>query len=66
MTRTDPTGMDEGVVKRVVEEEVGGIEMEMECQLCKEIMKAPMMLPCGHSFCSLCIRRSLVSAQQEL
>lgn len=50
--------MQAGVVKRVVEDEFGALELALECQLCKEVMKAPMMLPCGHSFCSLCIRRS--------
>ena len=51
--------MDVSVVKRVVEEEFGELELALECQLCKESIKAPMILPCGHSFCSLCIRRSM-------
>ncbi len=52
--------MQAEVVNRVVEEEFRELELALECQLCKEGFKAPVMLPCGHSFCSLCIRRSAV------
>jgi len=51
--------METGLVQRVVEEEFAGLELALECQLCKEGIKSAMMLPCGHSFCSLCIRRTL-------
>ena len=53
--------MQAEVVKRVVDEEFRELELGLECQLCKEGFKAPVMLPCGHSFCSLCIRRSAVA-----
>ena len=43
--------MQAGVVKRVVEDEFAALESALECQLCKEAMKAPMMLPCGHALC---------------
>ena len=50
-------GMQAEVAKLVVDEEFGELQLALECQLCKEGFKAPVMLPCGHSFCSLCIRR---------
>eukprot|EP00960_Hanusia_phi_P027278 746733-Hanusia_phi.AAC.1 len=31
----------------------------LKCQLCKDLLKTPMMLTCSHNFCSVCIRRSL-------
>ncbi|EKX48127.1 hypothetical protein GUITHDRAFT_162534 [Guillardia theta CCMP2712] len=31
----------------------------LKCQLCKDLLKTPMILGCSHNFCSLCIRRSL-------
>ncbi len=35
------------------------VECFLQCHICKEFLTAPMMTSCGHTFCSLCIRRSL-------
>ncbi|OAF57651.1 E3 ubiquitin-protein ligase rad18 [Pseudogymnoascus destructans] len=37
------------------------VESPMRCQVCKEFMTTPMMTSCGHTFCSLCIRRCLAN-----
>ncbi|OBT89028.1 DNA repair protein rad18 [Pseudogymnoascus sp. 03VT05] len=37
------------------------VESPMRCQVCKEFMITPMMTSCGHTFCSLCIRRCLAN-----
>lgn len=37
------------------------VESPMRCQICKEFMTTPMMTSCGHTFCSLCIRRCLAN-----
>ncbi len=34
------------------------------CQVCKEIMIAPVITNCGHTFCSLCIRRCFTTDQR--
>lgn len=36
------------------------IDEHLRCPICKELLHAAMMLTtCSHSFCALCIRRSL-------
>ncbi|KAL5533382.1 RAD18 [Sanghuangporus sanghuang] len=35
------------------------LDAAFSCQICGEVYDAPMMLGCGHSFCSICVRRSL-------
>ncbi|PAV23316.1 dna repair [Pyrrhoderma noxium] len=35
------------------------IDESLRCRICGEIFDAPMTLQCGHSFCSVCVRRSL-------
>ena len=35
------------------------VDAAMRCSICKEFVDVPVALNCGHSFCSLCIRRSL-------
>lgn len=31
----------------------------VRCHICKELLKIPVLTPCGHTFCSLCIREYL-------
>ena len=35
---------------------------ELECAVCQDIYKEPMLLPCGHSFCRVCIETILRNA----
>ncbi|KAF9431647.1 E3 ubiquitin-protein ligase rad18 [Entomortierella beljakovae] len=35
------------------------IESHLRCPICKEILRAPLILQCSHNFCSVCIRRHL-------
>ena len=28
----------------------------LRCHICKDFIKVPVLTPCGHTFCSLCIR----------
>eukprot|EP00002_Diphylleia_rotans_P018822 TRINITY_DN3643_c0_g1_i1.p1 TRINITY_DN3643_c0_g1~~TRINITY_DN3643_c0_g1_i1.p1 ORF type:complete len:1097 (+),score=184.21 TRINITY_DN3643_c0_g1_i1:47-3337(+) len=32
-------------------------EADFSCNLCKNLLREPFMLPCGHSFCYLCLRK---------
>jgi hypothetical protein len=32
---------------------------ELECSICLYPMQSPMMLPCHHAFCNLCISMAL-------
>ncbi|RPA82813.1 DNA repair protein rad18 [Ascobolus immersus RN42] len=36
------------------------LDFSLRCQICKEFLTAPLLTSCGHSFCSLCIRRTLL------
>lgn len=36
------------------------LEDALRCQICKDLMTAPVITGCSHTFCSLCIRRVLV------
>ena len=29
----------------------------LRCHICKDFLKVPVLTPCGHTFCSLCIRK---------
>lgn len=31
----------------------------LRCHICKEFLRTPVLTPCGHTFCSLCIRQYL-------
>lgn len=31
----------------------------LRCHICKDFLKTPVLTPCGHTFCSLCIREYL-------
>ncbi|RXK38845.1 DNA repair protein rad18 [Tremella mesenterica] len=35
------------------------LDRSLYCQICKELFSGPVSIPCGHSFCSRCIRGSL-------
>lgn len=37
----------------------GGDVEDFECKLCLKLLYEPVTTPCGHSFCSCCIQRSL-------
>ncbi len=36
------------------------IEQEVLCGVCRELFVAPVVFPCGHTFCSLCARRYML------
>ncbi|KAF3938077.1 hypothetical protein ABW19_dt0204493 [Dactylella cylindrospora] len=40
------------------------LETALRCQVCKEFFTAPMVTSCGHTFCSLCIRKCLSTSQK--
>ncbi|KAF3923955.1 hypothetical protein ABW21_db0200293 [Orbilia brochopaga] len=40
------------------------LETSLRCSVCKEYFNAPMITSCGHTFCSLCIRKYLSSVQK--
>ncbi|KAG0682462.1 E3 ubiquitin-protein ligase rad18 [Pichia californica] len=33
------------------------LDSSLRCQICKDFLKAPVLTSCGHTFCSICIRR---------
>ena len=33
-------------------------EIDMECSICMELMVSPCTLPCNHTFCITCLRKS--------
>ena len=35
------------------------VEQAFRCHVCKDFFNSPMLTSCNHTFCSLCIRRSL-------
>lgn len=56
---TDPSDWKETSVPGI-----SALEDGLRCNVCKEFISAPMMTPCGHTFCSLCVRRMLVKSQR--
>ncbi|KAK6544531.1 E3 ubiquitin-protein ligase rad18 [Orbilia ellipsospora] len=40
------------------------LDTALACRVCKEYLNAPVVTSCGHTFCSLCIRRCLSSTQK--
>ncbi|KAF3180165.1 E3 ubiquitin-protein ligase rad18 [Orbilia oligospora] len=40
------------------------LETSLRCQVCKELFTAPKVTTCGHTFCSLCIRRCLSASSK--
>lgn len=40
---------------------LSALDDQARCRVCKDYLTGPMMTTCGHTFCSLCIRRALNS-----
>ncbi|CZR63294.1 related to DNA repair protein UVS-2 [Phialocephala subalpina] len=38
---------------------LAGVDAALRCQVCRDFYSTPMITSCSHTFCSLCIRRSL-------
>ncbi|KAK9451207.1 uncharacterized protein V1518DRAFT_412841 [Limtongia smithiae] len=38
-----------------------GLDAALRCEICREFFTAPMLTECAHTFCSLCIRRSIAA-----
>ncbi|QLG70793.1 hypothetical protein HG535_0A07350 [Zygotorulaspora mrakii] len=39
--------------------QLGQLDTLLRCHICKDFLKIPVLTPCGHTFCSLCIREYL-------
>ncbi|CCD26609.1 E3 ubiquitin-protein ligase RAD18 NDAI_0I00400 [Naumovozyma dairenensis CBS 421] len=37
------------------------LDFLLRCHICKDFLKTPVLTPCGHTFCSVCIREYLQS-----
>ena len=37
------------------------LEAALRCEVCKEFYNNPVITPCNHTFCSICIRRCITS-----
>lgn len=37
------------------------LELLLRCNICKDFLNAPMLTSCGHTFCSLCVRKYLIN-----
>lgn len=40
---------------------LSAVESALRCRVCRDFYKTPMITTCLHTFCSICIRRSLAS-----
>lgn len=38
---------------------ISELDSMLRCQICKGYLRAPVVTPCGHVFCSICIRQAL-------
>ncbi|CEP61123.1 E3 ubiquitin-protein ligase RAD18 LALA0_S02e07228g [Lachancea lanzarotensis] len=56
---TDPRDF----VKTVIPE-LQDTDTLLRCHICKDFLKTPVLTPCGHTFCSLCIREYLNREQK--
>lgn len=44
--------------------ELADLDSYLRCQICKDLLKAPVLTTCGHTFCSICIRRSITESNK--
>lgn len=44
--------------------ELADLDSYLRCQVCKDFLKAPVLTTCGHTFCSICIRRSITESNK--
>ncbi|CAG8641166.1 1483_t:CDS:2 [Ambispora gerdemannii] len=54
-TITDPTDFTKTNLRN--------LDSLSRCPICKDFYETPVLVDCGHSFCSLCIRRSIVALE---
>uniref|UniRef100_UPI0035902A98 E3 ubiquitin-protein ligase Midline-1-like n=1 Tax=Myxine glutinosa TaxID=7769 RepID=UPI0035902A98 len=45
--------------------DIGVILNELTCPVCFELYKEPIALPCGHSFCRVCIEKSWENREED-
>uniref|UniRef100_UPI00358ECCA3 E3 ubiquitin-protein ligase TRIM8-like n=1 Tax=Myxine glutinosa TaxID=7769 RepID=UPI00358ECCA3 len=45
--------------------DIGVILNELTCPVCSELYKEPTALPCGHSFCRVCIEKSWENREED-
>uniref|UniRef100_UPI00358E5B88 E3 ubiquitin/ISG15 ligase TRIM25-like n=1 Tax=Myxine glutinosa TaxID=7769 RepID=UPI00358E5B88 len=45
--------------------DIGVILNELTCPVCFELYKEPVALPCGHSFCRVCIEKSWENREED-
>ncbi|SCV04019.1 LAME_0H15104g1_1 [Lachancea meyersii CBS 8951] len=50
--------------RKTVIPELQDIDTLLRCNICKGFLKTPVLTPCGHTFCSLCIREYLNREQK--
>merc|ERR1711925_56555 len=48
-----------------LEEKLGKLMEEGECALCLQVMEDPIQIPCGHTFCQLCLDDYVLSERND-
>lgn len=56
---TDPSDWSDSKFPQLSE-----LDSSLRCQICKDFLKAPVLTTCGHTFCSICIRRSIADTNK--
>ncbi|KAK9460931.1 E3 ubiquitin-protein ligase [Lipomyces oligophaga] len=51
--------------KTTIAPELSNLDSGLRCRICRDFFSAPMMAECSHSFCSLCIRRSIATTPRS-